>query len=131
MNIGTLAQQSGVNPKTIRYYEDIGLLRPAARRDNGYRHYADADVATVRFIKRARTLGFSTQDVAKLLNLWHDRDRASADGRALATRHAADIERRIAELEAVRRTLLDLVHRCHGDDRPHCPILDDLSRPSD
>lgn len=114
--------------KTIRFYEAIGLLKAAARQNNGYRVYAETDVATVRFIKQARSLGFSTRDIATLLNLWHDRDRASADVRALAERHVSDIERRIVELQAVRQTLMDLVHRCHGDDRPQCPILEGIAR---
>jgi len=127
MNIGAAARASGVPAKTIRYYEDIGLIPPAARAGNGYRDYAQRDVETLRFIHRARGLGFPIKDVASLVRLWQDRSRASADVKALALRQIADVEVRIAELEAIRRTLLHLTERCHGDDRPECPILDDLA----
>ena len=127
MNIGSVARKTGVSTKTIRYYESIGLIPPAVRSDNGYRHYAQRDVETLRFIQRARHLGFSVKDVTGLLALWHDRNRASADVKALALRQVADVERRIGELETLRRTLLDLTDRCHGDDRPDCPILEDLA----
>ena len=127
MNIGSVARETGVPAKTIRYYESIGLIPQARRSDNGYRHYGDTDVAVLRFIQRARRLGFSVSDVGDLLALWHDRERASADVKALALRHVEEMERRIAELDALRRTLVDLAERCHGDDRPDCPILDDLA----
>ena len=127
MNIGSVARETGVPAKTIRYYESIGLIPRARRSDNGYRHYVDTDVEVLRFIQRARRLGFSVNDVADLLALWHDKGRASADVKTLARRHVAEMERRIAELDALRRTLVDLAERCHGDDRPDCPILDDLA----
>ncbi len=127
MNIGEAASQSGVKAKTIRYYEDVGLLPKAARSPAGYRRYGDNDVATLRFVNRARGLGFSVRDVADLLALYHDRDRASADVKAVALAHIAGIERKLGELESMRRTLLDLTERCHGDARPDCPILDDLA----
>jgi len=128
MNIGAAARASGVPAKTIRYYEDIGLIPPAARAGNGYRDYAQRDVEILRFIHRARGLGFPIKDVASLVHLWQDTSRASADVKALALRQIADVEARIAELEAIRRTLVHLTERCHGDDRPDCPILDDLAR---
>ena len=127
MNIGNAARETGVPAKTIRYYESIGLIPQARRTDNGYRHYGDTDIEVLRFIQRARRLGFSVNDVADLLALWHDKERASADVKRLAQRHVAEMERRIAELEALRRTLIDLAERCHGDNRPECPILDDLA----
>ena len=127
MNIGTAAELSGVSAKTIRYYEDIGLVPQVLRRDNGYRHYEQTDIETLRFVQRARRLGFSAGDVAKLLSLWQDKGRASAEVKDLALRHVAEIEGRIAELQSMRRTLVHLSDRCHGDDRPECPILDDLA----
>ena len=127
MNIGSVARETGVPAKTIRYYESIGLIPQARRSDNGYRHYGDTDVEVLRFIQRARRLGFSVSDVADLLTLWHDKERVSADVKALALRHVEEMERRIVELDALRRTLVDLAERCHGDDRPECPILDDLA----
>ncbi|MFQ5467374.1 MAG: Cu(I)-responsive transcriptional regulator [Kiloniellaceae bacterium] len=127
MQIGTAAEQSRVPPKTIRYYESVGLIAPARRTASGYRDYGERDVQTLRFIQRARSLGFSISDVAGLLNLWHDRDRHSAQVKALADRHVAEIDRKIAELRGMRETLVHLITRCHGDDRPDCPILEDLA----
>ncbi len=127
MNIGTAADQSGVPAKTIRYYESIGLIPPAARAENGYRDYDRTDVETLRFVQRARHLGFSVRDVGNLLALWRDKKRASADVKALALRHIAEVETRIAELETIRRTLIHLTGRCHGDDRPDCPIIEDMA----
>ena len=127
MNIGAAAARSGVPPKTIRYYESIGLIPSAARRDNNYRDYSDQDVAALCFIARARKLGFSVKDVGALLALWRDTSRASHDVKAVALHHIAEIDQRIAELEGMRRTLVDLTRRCHGDQRPDCPILDDLA----
>ncbi len=127
MNIGQAASLSGVSSKTIRYYESIGLIEAAPRTDGGYRSYGDTDVAFLRFIHRARSLGFSVGDVAGLLTLYRDKDRASADVKAVARRHMTDIEDKIAALESIRTTLGHLVDKCHGDDRPDCPILDDLA----
>jgi MerR family copper efflux transcriptional regulator len=127
MNIGTVARTSGVPTKTIRYYESIGLIPPANRGDNGYRNYDQMDVETLRFIHRARRLGFSVKDVGNLLALWQDKNRASADVKAFALRHIEEVERRITELESIRQTLLDLTKRCHGDNRPNCPIIEDLA----
>lgn len=127
MNIGRAAVVSGVPPKTIRYYESIGLIRSADRRTNNYRDYSEADVETLRFIHRGRSLGFSVKEIADLLALWHDKRRASHDVKELAQRHIEDIDRKMAELASMRRTLALLVHRCHGDSRPDCPILEDLA----
>ena len=127
MNIGTAASESGVTAKTIRYYESIGLIPPATRAENGYRNYTEFDVETLRFIQHSRRLGFSVKDVGNLLELWGDKERSSADVKALALEHISEVERRIKELETIRRTLMDLTDRCHGDDRPECPILDDLA----
>jgi MerR family copper efflux transcriptional regulator len=129
MRIGELSKATGVSAKTIRYYEDVGLLIAPPRRDNNYRDYGDNDVATLNFIHRARNLGFAIKDVAQLVALWRDKDRASADVKAFATRHIAEVEVRIAELQSIRDTLATLAARCHGDDRPDCPILDDLQDP--
>lgn len=127
MNIGEAAKQSGVPAKTIRYYEEIGLMPKAGRTASGYRAYTTAEVETLKFIQRARSLGFSVKDVGDLLTLWRDRERASADVRRIAEGQVQAVERKIAELEAIRRTLQGLIHRCHGDDRPDCPILDELA----
>ncbi len=127
MNIGQAAELSGVTPKTIRYYESIGLITAAPRTDGGYRNYGDQDVAFLSFIQRARGLGFSVADVNNLLALYHDKERASADVKALAGRHVQAIDQKIAELQAIRATLGHLMEKCHGDDRPDCPILDDLA----
>lgn len=127
MKIGAAAARSNVSAKAIRYYESIGLLPPAPRQDNGYRSYSGRDVETLRFIQHARSLGFSVEHVGALLALWRDTGRASADVRAMAQRHVAEIERKVAELDAMRATLQDLIARCHGDDRPDCPIIDRLA----
>ncbi len=127
MNIGEAAARSDVTAKTIRYYESIGLIDAVPRTSGGYRSYRPTDVAFLRFIRRARGLGFGVQDVANLLALYRDRNRASADVKALAIDHLADIDRKLAELRSVRNTLQHLVDNCHGDERPECPILDDLA----
>ncbi len=127
MNIGQAARQSNVSAKTIRYYESIGLIAPASRTESGYRTYSEKDVQTLSFIHHARNLGFSVKDVSMLLDLWRDQKRASADVKALATAHIAAVDRKIEELQRMRDTLLDLTHRCHGDDRPDCPILEGLA----
>ena len=131
MNIGTAANESGVSAKTIRYYESIGLIPPAIRAENGYRNYTEFEVETLRFIRHSRRLGFSVKDVGNLLELWGDKERSSADVKALALQHISEVEQRIKELETIRRTLIDLTDRCHGDDRPECPILDDLANGSE
>ena len=128
MNIGTVATKSGVPPKTIRYYESVGLIPSAARTANGYRTYGDIDIQTLRFIQRARSLGFSVGDVASLLALWRDKNRASADIKALVLRQIEAIDRKVEALETMRRALRDLAEKCHGDDRPECPILAEPAR---
>jgi MerR family copper efflux transcriptional regulator len=127
MNIGQAARHSGLSAKMLRYYETIGLLSPAQRSDSGYRVYQQQDLHTLGFIKRSRDLGFSLEEVARLLTLWHDRERASADVKALAQQHVEDLDRRIAEMTSLRDTLQHLVKRCQGDDRPDCPILASLA----
>ncbi len=126
-NIGETARASGVSAKMIRHYEAIGLLPPARRTEAGYRLYGAQDVRLLQFIHRGRALGFSLEQVANLLALWQDKDRASADVRRLAAAHIDELERKIAELEAMKRTLQALAHSCHGDQRSDCPILDDLA----
>jgi MerR family copper efflux transcriptional regulator len=128
MNIGTAAQRSGVPAKTIRYYESVGLIPKAGRTESNYRDYSVQDVETLKFIQRARSLGFSVKEVENLLALWRDRSRASADVKAVALRHIDAIETKIAELDSIRRTLLRLTETCHGDHHPDCPILEDLAR---
>lgn len=127
MNIGQAAKRTGLSAKMIRYYESIGLLKPASRSDSGYRLYQQDDLHALAFIKRSRDLGFSLEEVARLLTLWQDRQRASADVKALANEHIADLNRRIDELVSLRDTLSELVAHCQGDDRPDCPILKDLA----
>ncbi len=127
MKIGELATRSGVSAKTIRYYESVGLIPQAARTDTGYRQYGTDDVRLLRFIQRSRSLGFGTEDVRELLNLWQDHERASADVKAIANRHIDTIGRKIAELRSIQDALESLVVQCHGDDRPNCPILEQLA----
>lgn len=126
MNIGIASERSGLPPKTIRYYEDIGLVRPD-RGGNGYRDYDHAHVHKLTFLHRARSLGFTIEECRQLLALYEDRSRASADVKALASAKIAEIERKIAELETLKRTLAHLAAHCHGDERPECPILEDLA----
>ena len=127
MNIGAAAKASGLSAKMIRYYETIGLLHAASRSDNGYRHYSPQDLQQLAFIKRARDLGFTLEEVGKLLALWQDRERASADVKALAASHIAELERKISELVSLRNSLRELVTSCHGDQRPDCPIIKALA----
>lgn len=127
MNISEAALQSGLPPKTIRYYEDIGLVDPARRRDNGYRDYGERDVHLLRFLHRARDLGFTVADCRALVSLYTDRARRSADVKEIALNRIADIDRKIAELGEMRAVLSTLADKCHGDDRPDCPILDNFS----
>lgn len=125
--IGEAARASGVSAKMVRHYESLGLLGDVARTESGYRQYGAADVHTLRFIKRARDLGFSMAEIADLLSLWRDRSRASGDVKRIAQHHVADLDARIAAMQAMRHTLNNLLHHCHGDQRPDCPILDDLA----
>lgn len=127
MNIGQAAERSGVSAKTIRYYESIELIPAATRTESGYRTYSEKDVEILRFIQHARGLGFSVKDVSRLLDLWRDQGRASADVKALALAHIESVDRKIDELKRMRDTLLHLTHRCHGDSRPDCPILEELA----
>jgi MerR family copper efflux transcriptional regulator len=127
MNIGDAAQASGVSAKMIRHYESIGLIGAARRTDSGYRVYSEQDVQVLQFIHRGRALGFSLDQIRGLLALWQDKNRASADVRALAKQHIDELNQKISELEAMRRTLERLAASCHGDDRSACPILDDLA----
>ena len=129
MHIGEAAARSGVAAKTIRYYESVGLLAKANRTPNGYRDYGDADVGTLRFVSRARSLGFSVHQVGELLDLYRDRARCSADVKAIAMARIADLDRKVAEMQAMRTTLYQLADSCTGDDRPDCPILIDLATP--
>jgi MerR family copper efflux transcriptional regulator len=126
MNIGQAASASGVTAKMIRYYESIALIRPGRRTDAGYRTYGDDDLQTLRFIKRARTLGFSLEQIRDLLSLWQDAGRASADVKRIALGHVEELNARIAELTQMRDTLSRLAVSCHGDASPECPILEDL-----
>ena len=126
-NIGQTAKASGVSAKMIRHYESIGLINTAARTDAGYRLYNERDVQVLQFIHRSRELGFSLEQIKTLLALWQDKQRASKDVRAMARQHIAELDRKIADMQAMRRTLETLATRCHGDDRPDCPILDNLS----
>ena len=126
MNIGAASELSGVSPRMIRHYEQIGLMPKAARRESGYRDYDERDVNTLRFIRRARDLGFPTEEISKLLGLWQNRGRASAEVKALASARAAEMKRKARELNEMRRSLEHLAANCHGDDRPDCPILSEL-----
>jgi MerR family transcriptional regulator, copper efflux regulator len=128
MNIGQAAAASGVSAKMIRYYESIGLIAAPARTEAGYRVYASDEVHTLRFVRRTRMLGFSIEEARELLALWLDRSRASADVKRVALQHVCDLEAKIAELQAMAGTLKHLARTCHGDDRPDCPILEDLAR---
>ncbi|ATG34347.1 HTH-type transcriptional regulator [Phaeobacter piscinae] len=128
MNIGDVASRSGLPAKTIRYYEDIGLIKPR-RSDNGYRCFAETDLHKLAFLGRARALGFTIEDCRTLLALYEDESRASADVKQLAQEHLDKINIKIADLEAMRDTLSELVTCCAGDNRPECPILRDLSQP--
>ncbi len=126
MNIGQAAEASGVSAKMIRYYEQIGLIEPPTRSHSGYRVYAEPNVHTLRFVRRARSLGFSVEETGALLALWRDRSRASADVKTLALKHVAELEEKAAALQAMAATLRHLASHCHGDQRPDCPILDEI-----
>lgn len=126
MNIGEASEQSGLPVKTIRYYEDIGLVRPL-RSENGYRDFIDADLQRLKFLQRSRSLGFSIDECRELLSLYEDRNRASADVKAITRAKIKEVDRKIEELRSLKKVLSELVTACHGDDRPNCPIIDDLS----
>ena len=127
LNIGQAAAQSGVSAKMVRHYESLGLLPAVHRTDAGYRQYGAKEIHTLRFIRRARLLGFSMAEIGELLKLWQNQQRASADVKRIAEAHVADLERRIAEMQAMRQTLAELAHCCQGDHRPDCPILSELA----
>lgn len=129
LDIGRASKASGISVKMIRHYESIGLLKKVARTYANYRVYGANDVHTLRFIKRARTLGFSIEDIRELLSLWQNRSRPSASVKRVARGHMDALRRRIAELKSMADTLEHLVHHCHGDHRPECPILEDLAKP--
>jgi MerR family transcriptional regulator, copper efflux regulator len=131
MNIGQAAAASSVSAKMIRYYEAIGLIQPVDRTDAGYRVYGADDIHTLRFIKRARTLGFSVDETMSLLALWRDKSRASGDVKTFALTHIRELEGKIKELQSMVRTLRHLAGSCHGDNRPECPILEDLADPQE
>jgi len=128
--IGQAAERAGVSARMVRHYEGLGLLAGVARSDNGYRQYTEADVHTLRFIRRARDLGFSMEEIATLLGLWQDKQRASSQVKQIAQQHIASLSERIAAMQAMQRSLQALVQCCHGDGRPDCPILDDLAGPA-
>lgn len=130
MNIGEAASASGVNAKMIRYYEGRGLIPGAARKDSGYRQFNERDIEMLRFIRRARDLGFSLERIGTLLALWGDRSRHSADVKALARQYMDELDRDIANLQSIRAQLATLAEHCHGDDRPDCPILEGLAHPA-
>lgn len=127
MNIGQAARASGVTAKMIRYYDEIGLVAPVSRTDANYREYDEREVNELRFVKRARSLGFSMEEITLLLSLWRDRDRPSREVKAIADKHVVALDARIAEMQAMADTLRHLSHCCAGDDRPDCPILADLT----
>jgi MerR family transcriptional regulator, copper efflux regulator len=127
VNIGEAARLSGVSAKMVRHYESLGLLPHVVRTDSGYRQYSEAEVHTLRFIRRSRELGFSMEEIGELLGLWQNRRRTSASVRRIAEKHAKDLQQRIEAMQAMQRTLGHLIHCCHGDERPDCPILDDLA----
>jgi MerR family transcriptional regulator, gold-responsive activator of gol and ges genes len=128
-NIGSAADASGVSAKMIRHYEEIGLIPKAKRADSGYRKYSGHEVHELRFIRQARALGFSTKQIAELLKLWRDQRRPSAKVKQLALEHVRELDEKIAELHAMKATLEHLAKHCHGDERPDCPILDELAAP--
>jgi len=128
LDIGRAAQASGVSVKMIRHYEQIGLLRKVARTLANYRVYTEHDVHALRFIRRARSLGFEMDDIRGLLSLWQDKGRSSAAVKRIAGAHLQDLKRRIAEMQSMTETLEHLTHHCHGDERPECPILEDLAK---
>ncbi len=127
LSIGEAARSAGISARMVRHYESLGLLATVARTDSGYRQYTDADVHTLHFIRRSRDLGFSMEEIATLLALWHDRSRASSQVKRIAQQHIDDLSERIAQMQAMQRSLQTLVSCCKGNDRPDCPILDDLA----
>lgn len=127
MNIGEAAKESGVTAKMIRYYEQIKLIQPPSRTESSYRTYGENEIHTLRFIKRARDLGFSVEQMKALLALWRDRSRASSDVKNIALEHIAELERKAAAIQAMMQTLKHLAHNCNGDQRPDCPIIEEFA----
>jgi MerR family copper efflux transcriptional regulator len=127
VNIGTVAEMTGVSAKMVRHYESLGLLPRITRTDSGYRQYSEADVHTLHFIKRSRDLGFSMAEIAELVALWQNRRRTSASVKRIAQQHLDELAQRIEAMQSMQRSLHKLLHHCHGDERPECPILDDLA----
>lgn len=127
MNIGAAAKATGVSAKMIRHYESVGLLPPASRTDAGYRVYGEKDIRTLQFIRRSRDLGFSIEEIRGLVSLWQDQTRPSREVKALAREHLNFLDRKLEELQSMKNALAHLVHCCHGDERPDCPILDSLA----
>lgn len=127
MNIGEAAKTAGVNAKFIRHYETRGIIPKATRTETGYRVYTENDVHILRFVKQARSLGFSLAEIKKLVNLWRNKNRKSEDVKSITTRHIQALDTKIRELESIKRALENLAHHCHGDNRPDCPILEDLA----
>ena len=128
VNIGSAAELSGVSAKMVRHYESLGLLPRVARTDSGYRQYSEADVHTLQFIKRSRDLGLSMAEIGELVTLWQNRRRTSASVKRIAQKHVDELATRIEAMQSMQRTLRQLLHHCHGDERPDCPILDDLAQ---
>lgn len=128
MNIGEAAKASGVNAKLIRHYESLGIIPKASRSESGYRKYSDNDIHILIFVKRSRSLGFSMKEIKKLVSLWRNRSRVSAEVKSLTMSHIKNLEEKINDLQAMRSALMNLAKHCHGDDRPACPILEDLSQ---
>ncbi len=127
LSVGEAAKATGVSAKMIRYYEEIGLLAPPTRGANGYRYFTDRDIHTLGFIRRARTLGFSTEQIRRLVGLWQDRERPSSEVKRIAQAHVDELDRKIEETRAMRDTLQHLAEHCRGDERPDCPIIDELA----
>ena len=127
LSIGEAARSAGISASMVRHYESLGLITGVARTDSGYRQYTEADVHTLHFIRRSRDLGFSMEEIAELLGLWHDRSRASSQVKRIAQQHIDELSERIAQMQAMQRSLQTLVSCCQGNDRPDCPILDDLA----
>lgn len=127
MNIGAAAKASGVSAKMIRHYESVGLLPPASRTDAGYRLYGEKDIRTLQFIRRSRDLGFSIEEIRGLVSLWQDKTRPSREVKAVARQHLDFLDRKLEELQSMKNALSHLVDCCHGDERPDCPILDNLA----
>lgn len=126
MNIGEVSKRSEVNSKMIRRYEELGIIPKAGRSDSGYRQYSDNDVHVLRFVKRARELGFSMKDIKQLVSLWRNRSRPSSQVKNIASKHVSELEKKLFEIQSMLSTLNKLVKNCHGDQRPDCPILDEL-----